>query len=134
MKDPFDQLNLAEETRPEQCTEKIARSTPLPTVIATSSVYTDDAALDWLKGYGATTEYAAGITLVTLPEQAQVDKGAFAWQYTIGFITQEDSDETYVEVELSIDANETVLRFHPDASSEVDTEVLSTAPIIPNFE
>ena len=65
MRNPFEELNLGAETKSEQCTEKIARSPRIPKVIATGSASTDDSAIEWLKSHGATTQWCAGVTLIS---------------------------------------------------------------------
>lgn len=85
-------------------------------VIATGSSSTEDSALEWLKLYGCEIEYCSGVHLIRLPENARLDKGSHTncWGYTISFVSQFDDDETYAEVALYCDANETTVTLGMD--------------------
>jgi hypothetical protein len=72
--------------------------------------YTDEA-LAFLLAHGAKVESCLGLTVISLPETANVERGAHGWDYTIGWNDEEgDPEEEYIEVELYVDAYETVLR------------------------
>jgi hypothetical protein len=75
-------------------------------VITTGSVYTEDQAVAWLVEHGASTSDCDGMTMITLPDDAQIGRGPHDGEHTVGF----DGAEHYVEVELDVDAAETVLR------------------------
>ena len=67
-------------------------------------------AVQWLKAHGATIE-GFGLLIITLPEKAQVQKGNLGWDYAIAFYNAEGNDEeSWIEIELYIDAYETQLR------------------------
>lgn len=69
-----------------------------------------DEAVAWLIAHSAMIE-SAGLLIITLPEKAQVHKGDRGWDYSIAFYNAEGNDEeSWLEVELSIDAYETQIR------------------------
>jgi hypothetical protein len=77
-----------------------------------------DEAIAWLKAHGAKIE-GFGLLIITLPEQAQVHKGSRGWDYTIAFYNAEGNDEqSWVEIELYVDAYETALRLKYDSDRE----------------
>lgn len=66
-----------------------------------------DKAVTWLKAHGATIE-GFGLLEITLPEKAMVNNGIGSHVYTLSFYNAEGNDEqSYVEVELDIDAYQT---------------------------
>jgi hypothetical protein len=74
--------------------------------IATGDI--DIEALAFLHGHGAKSENSLGLTIIALPETAQVERGAYHWQYTIGWYDEDGNlEEQYCEVELYVDAYET---------------------------
>ncbi len=79
--------------------------------IVTGCVSTEDQAVEWLKAQGATVNGCQAVTVIVLPERAMVNEDGYHWRYTITFYGPDgNSLETYVEVELNVDAYETVLR------------------------
>ena len=67
-----------------------------------------DEAAAFLLAHGATID---GV-LIDLPETAHVERGAYEWQYTVGWYdTDGNEEEQYVEIELSIDVYDTRARF-----------------------
>ena len=65
-------------------------------------------ALAFLHGHGAQSSNSLGLTIIALPETARVERGAYAWQYTIGWYGEDGNlEEQYCEVELYVDAYET---------------------------
>jgi hypothetical protein len=69
-----------------------------------------DEARQWLEQHGAKIE-GFGLLIITLPEQAQVQKGSYGWDYAIAFYNAEGNDEeSWIDIELDIDAYETRLR------------------------
>lgn len=78
-------------------------------VIAAGNV--SDEAQNWLVCHGARIENNLALSLIELPEAALVDRGAYAWEYAISFYDADGNyEETWVEVELAVDAYETRLR------------------------
>ncbi len=66
-----------------------------------------DEAQAFLVSHGATID---GV-LVDLPETAHVERGAYQWQYTVGWRDGSGLDEEqYIEIEIDIDVYETRAR------------------------
>jgi len=60
-----------------------------------------DDASSFLLTHGATID---GV-LIDLPETAHVERGAYQWQYTVGWYDADgNEEEQYVEIELSLAA------------------------------
>jgi len=77
-----------------------------------------DEAVEWLKAHGASIE-GIGLLIITLPEKAQVQKGSYGWDYAIAFYNAEGNDEeSWLDIELAIDAYETQLRLRYDGDRE----------------
>jgi len=77
-----------------------------------------DEAVAWLKAHSANVE-GTGLVTITLPEQAQVHKGNYGWDYIIAFYDAEGNDEaSWIDIELSIDAYETTIRLNYDGDRE----------------
>ncbi len=75
-----------------------------------------DKAVQWLKAHGAIVE-GFGLLSITLPEQAQVQRGNLGWDYAIAFYNAEGNDEdSWIDIELYVDAYETslILKFNGD--------------------
>ena len=69
-----------------------------------------DEAVEWLKAHGAKVE-GVGLLTITLPAKAEVQKGRYGWDYAIAFYDAVGNDEeSYLDIELDIDAYETRLR------------------------
>ena len=66
-----------------------------------------DDASSFLLAHGATID---GV-LIDLPETAHVERGAYQWQYTVGWYDADgNEEEQYVEIELSLDVYDTRAR------------------------
>ncbi len=66
-----------------------------------------DEAAAFLVSHGATID---GV-LIDLPEAVHVERGAYQWQYTVGWRDADGNDEEqYIEIELSIDVYDTRAR------------------------
>ena len=77
-----------------------------------------DDAVQWLRAHGATIE-GIGLLIITLPKQAQVQKGNLGWDYAVAFYDVEGNDEeSWIEIELYIDAYETQLRLKYDGDRQ----------------
>ena len=65
-------------------------------------------ALTFFQQHGCKVEDTLGLSLVTLPETALVEKGSQSWEYTVTWYDQDGNyEEVYAVVELDIDAYET---------------------------
>ena len=68
-----------------------------------------DEAVEWLKAHGAKIE-GFGLLTITLPEQAQVQRGSRGWDYAIAFYNAEGNDEeSWIDIELDVDVYDTRL-------------------------
>ena len=77
-----------------------------------------DKAVQWLKAHGALIE-GFDLLTITLPEQAQVQRGSHGWDYTIAFYNDEGNDEaSWIEIELYIDAYDTSLSLKFDGDRD----------------
>ena len=77
--------------------------------IATGNASTNAQAIAWLRAHGAEIESCHAITLIILPEHALLENRA-GWLYTIEFYDPDGNrEDQYVEIELNVDAYETVL-------------------------
>ena len=72
----------------------------------------DIEALSFLHGHGAKSENSLGLTIVSLPESAHVDRDTYVkGQYYIWWYGEDgNEEEQFIEVELYIDAYETRIR------------------------
>ncbi len=78
----------------------------------------NDETIIWLKAHGAQVK-GFGLVTITLPEKALVHRGNRGWDYSVDFYNHEgNSESSWLEVELNLDAYETSLRVQYDGDRE----------------
>ncbi len=83
-------------------------------IIATGGTSkTADEAIEFLKEKGAKVDSALGITVIELPDSAELE--GRGWEHTISFYDSEGNYENkYVVIELDIDVSWTILNLRND--------------------
>ena len=81
-------------------------------IIVTGSPRTENAALIWLQERGATVEDSDGLKIVDLPLNAEITGSCGEYAISISTNDEDEEDTSYVKVDLSVDASETILKLH----------------------